>query len=211
MDIVKYFGVENLYKLKEQEKRPDLLPGGSSFIASQNRAKADRELKAMARRWRQDPRPTGRLTSGDVLENKDMIVHEIFKAYDHNNDNNLNLAEFNELQADTDGPDSVNTAEEYSDLLKQVGAAAGDKLHFVTFKQLYLDPWMSEKFETILPVDYHALLEAGKVKEEAMADTWFMQEEEANLEKEIEPIIKEDMEEERKAMVATEEANKLKK
>merc|ERR1719326_673275 len=125
-------------------------------------------MKAMARRWRSDPRPVGRLTSGDVLENKEPIVNEIFSAYDHNNDNSLDLAEFNELQADTDGPDSVNTEKEFKDLLEQVDGPGKAKLHFVTFKKLYLDPWMSEKFETVLPVDYHQLLEAAKVKEEAM-------------------------------------------
>lgn len=207
-NLVELFGLENMHKLYEVEKRPDLLPGGKSFLANQARRKVRREQKAMARRWRSDPRPIGRLTSGDVLDNKDRIVDEIFKAYDHDNDNTLNLAEFNELQTDTDGPDSVNTKEEYADLLKQVGSKTEDSLHFLTFKHLYLDPWMSEKFETVLPVDYHALLEAGKLKGEALAETWAEQDFEREAIKEAAPIFKEDDEEAKKRMQEMEAAEK---
>jgi len=206
LDPIEYFGVENLDKLEMVEKRPDLQPGGSSWIASEKRAKEEREQKAMARRWRQDPRPTGRLTSGDVLQNMEYIVNEIFSAYDHDNDNTLNLAEFNELQADTDGPDSVNTEEEFKELLEQVGAnAQKTKLHFVTFKKLYIDPWMSEKFETILPVDYFSLMDMGKVKGEAIQDTWEEQDQDAYAEKIMAPIEEEDRKEAEAAMKEQEE------
>ena len=130
----------------------------------------------------------GRLTGGDVLDNKEGLMREIFQSYDHNNDNSLEPAEFNELQADTDGPDSVNTKEEFGELLEQVEDKDLNKLHFTTFRKLYLDPWMSEKFETILPVDYHALLEAGKVKGEAMAETWADEDEYMEGAKMMEPL-----------------------
>lgn len=198
LDVVEYYGLENLHKLVQLPQRPDLLPGGEGYAFNQKRAKQTRELKAMARRWRQDPRPVGRLTGGDVLDNKEGIVREIFQSYDHNNDNSLELAEFNELQADTDGPDSVNTKEEFGELLEQVEDKDQNKLHFTTFRKLYLDPWMSEKFETILPVDYHALLEAGKVKGEAMAETWADEDEYMEGAKMMEPLWKQDDEEEEK-------------
>jgi len=185
-NLVDIFGIENLHKLKQVEKRPDLLPGGKSYEFNQKEKKKEREHKAMARRWRQDERPTGRVTSQDVLENKEAVVNEIFSAYDHDQDNTLDLVEFNELQADTDGPDSVNTMEEFQELLAQVGSGSKEKLHFVTFHNLYLDPWLSERFETILPVDYHSLLEAGKVTGEAMAELWQDQDEYEKVAKMVE-------------------------
>jgi len=207
--LVDIFGIENLHKLKQVEKRPDLLPGGKGYEFNQKEKKKEREQKAMARRWRQDERPTGRVTSQDVLENKEAVVNEIFSAYDHDQDNTLDLGEFNELQADTDGPDSVNTMEEFQELLSQVGSGSKEKLHFVTFHNLYLDPWLSERFETILPVDYHSLIEAGKVTGEAMAELWQDQDEYEKVAKMVEPLMKEDMEEEQRKLEAGEEITQV--
>lgn len=200
MDLEETFGLDNLWKVKMEPKRPDMEEGGESYEFLQKQEKVEREKRAMARRWRQDQRPVGRLTSSGVLDNMESIVDEIFNAYDHDNDNSLNLLEFNELQADTDGPDSVNTETEFAELLEQVAGKSAQKLHFTTFKKLYVDPWMSEKFETVLPVDYNALLEAGKVKGESMAELWAEEDGDKELDKEIEPILKEDEEEDRKMM-----------
>ena len=86
----------------------------------------------------------------------------------------------------------MNTKEEFTELLEQVESPCKELLHFTTFKKLYLDPWMSEKFETVLPVDYHALLEAGKVKVEAVAETWADEDLEREADKTILPLLKED-------------------
>lgn len=194
MNLLKEYGLEAAAGFKAVERTP-------SFNLVQKKNKEQRELKAMARRWRQDPRPTGRVSSGDVLQNKEEVVDEIFKAYDHDRDDSLSLEEFNELQADTDGPDSVNTAEEFNELLEQVGEKNKHRgLNWLTFHKLYLDPWMSEKFETILPVDYHALLEAGKIKGESLAEIWKEEDESAEEEKVMAPLLEQDRKDAEKQM-----------
>ncbi len=155
----------------------------------------------MARRWLQDQRPVGRLTSSGVLDNMDSIADDIFGAYDHVSDNSLNLLD----STRTGGHRWAGLGEHRDGVRRGPGGdgmadKSAQKLHFITIKKLYVDPSMSEKLETVIPVDYNALLEAGKVKGDAMAELWAEEDGDAELEKEIEPILEEDEEEDRKMM-----------
>merc|ERR1719331_2321022 len=97
------------------------------------------------------------------------MVREIFRKYDANRDGMLELNEFNNLQTDTEGEAAVHTRDQFIALIQEADPGRKQEgIRFKLFHDLYLEPDISAKFETVLPADYQRLVDLKKIKGEAI-------------------------------------------
>merc|ERR1719331_3189821 len=97
------------------------------------------------------------------------MVREIFRKYDANRDGMLELNEFNALQKDTEGEAAMHTREQFLALIQEADPGRKQEgIRFKLFHDLYLEPDVSAKFETVLPADYQRLVDLKRIKGEAV-------------------------------------------
>jgi len=122
-----------------------------------------RQMKSQARRWRRTFKP--QIKTSVMFNFGEEMVREIFSTYDKDRNGMINLKEFNALQRDTEGEAAVHTTEQFHQLIQEADPGRStDVIRFKTFHDLYLEPAVSSKFETVLPADYQRLVDGGKLK-----------------------------------------------
>lgn len=122
-----------------------------------------RRQRAQARRWRRSYKP--QMKTSVMFNYGEEMVREIFQHYDANRDGVLELSEFNSLQKDTEGQTAIHTREQFVALIQEADPGRKQEaIRFKLFHDLYLEPDISAKFETVLPADYQRLVDLKAIK-----------------------------------------------